>query len=66
MFLAERSDQPHYSVFYNITRILKALRMSPAIAAGVFDRLWSLDDVVAKIDELAPAPKVRGHYKKRR
>jgi IS1 family transposase len=54
-----------YFVFYNFTRIHKTLRMSPAMAAGVTDRLWSLDDVIAKIDQLAPAPKVRGPYKKR-
>jgi hypothetical protein len=49
-------------VFYNFTRIHKTLRMSPAMAAGITDRLWSLDDVIAKIDELAPAPKPRGNY----
>jgi IS1 family transposase len=54
-----------YFVFYNFTRIHKTLRMSPAMAAGVTDRLWSLEDVVAKIDELAPAPKARGPYRKR-
>lgn len=54
-----------YFVFYNFTRIHKTLRMSPAMAAGVTDRLWSLDDVIAKIDELAPAPAKRGPYKKR-
>lgn len=54
-----------YFVFYNFTRIHKTLRMSPAMAAGITDRLWSLDDVIAKIDELAPAPKARGPYKKR-
>ena len=54
-----------YFVFYNFTRIHKTLRMSPAMAAGVTDRLWSLDDVIAKIDELAPAPTKRGPYKKR-
>ena len=54
-----------YFVFYNFCRMHKALRMSPAMAAGVSDRLWSLEDVVAKIDALAPAPKPRGPYKKR-
>jgi len=54
-----------YFVFYNFTRVHKTLRMSPAMAANVTDRLWSLDDVVAKIDEMAPAPKERGPYKKR-
>jgi len=54
-----------YFVFYNFTRIHKTLRMSPAMAAGITDRLWSLEDVVAKIDEMAPEPKPRGPYKKR-
>lgn len=54
-----------YFVFYNFTRVHKTLRMSPAMAAGITDRLWSLDDVVAKIDAMAPAPAKRGPYKKR-
>lgn len=54
-----------YFVFYNFCRIHKSLRTSPAMAAGVSDRLWSLEDVVAKIDEMAPAPKPRGPYRKR-
>lgn len=54
-----------YFVFYNFCRIHKSLRVTPAMAAGITDRLWSLEDVVAKIDELAPAPKPRGPYKKR-
>lgn len=54
-----------YFVFYNFTRIHKTLRMSPAMAAGITDRLWSLEDVIAKIDDMAPSPKKRGPYKKR-
>jgi len=54
-----------YFVFYNFTRIHKTLKVSPAMAAGITDTLWSLDDVIAKIDEMAPAPKKRGPYKKR-
>jgi IS1 family transposase len=54
-----------YFVFYNFCRIHKTLKVSPAMAAGVSDHLWSLEDVVAKIDELAPPPKPRGPYKKR-
>ena len=54
-----------YFAFYNFCRIHKSLRVSPAMAAGITDRLWSLDDIVEKIDSMAPAPKARGPYKKR-
>lgn len=53
-----------YFAFYNFCRIHKSLRVTPAMAAGITDRLWSLDDIVAKIDEMAPSPKARGPYKK--
>ena len=39
-----------YFVFYNFVRMHKTLRMTPAMAAGVSDRLWSMDDIVALID----------------
>ena len=56
-----------YFVFYNFTRIHKSLKVTPAMAAGITDTLWSLEDVVAKIDEMNPPPKrgPRGPYKKR-
>lgn len=54
-----------YFAFYNFTRIHKTLKVTPAMAAGVTDRLWSLEDIVARIDADAPAPKPRGPYKKR-
>lgn len=54
-----------YFVHYNFCPMHKTLRMSPAMAAGVTDRLWSLEDVLARIDVDAPAPKPRGPYKKR-
>lgn len=54
-----------YFAFYNFCRIHKSLRVTPAMAAGITDRLWTLDDIVAKIDAMAPAPAKRGPYKKR-
>ena len=54
-----------YFAFYNFCRIHKSLKVTPAMAAGITDRLWSFDDIIAKIDEMAPAPKPRGPYKKR-
>lgn len=34
----------------------------PRYAAGIFDRLWGMEDVVALIDERAEAPAKRGPY----
>lgn len=53
-----------YFVFYNFIRIHKTLKMSPAMAAGITDPLWSLDDLIAKIDEMAPPSAKRRLYKK--
>lgn len=39
-----------YFLFYNFVRMHKTLRMTPAMAAGISDRLWSMEDVVALID----------------
>lgn len=50
---------------YNFVRIHQTLRVTPAMAAGVTDRLWELNDVVAMIDAAAPKTGKRGSYKKR-
>lgn len=39
----------HY-MHYNFARIHKTLRISPAMAAGVTDKLWSVADIVTMID----------------
>ena len=39
-----------YFVFYNFVRIHKTLRMSPAMAAGIETRLWSMEDVVRMVE----------------
>jgi IS1 family transposase len=39
-----------YFMFYNFVRIHKSLRMSPAMSAGVTDRLWDITDLVQLID----------------
>jgi IS1 family transposase len=54
-----------HMTFYNFVRIHKTLRMSPAMAAGLADRLWSMDDIVALIDAQEGPPKKRGPYKPR-
>lgn len=54
-----------YTVWYNFIKMHKTLRMTPAMAAGVTDKLWSMDDLVAMMDAVAPKPAPRGPYKKR-
>ncbi|UDL96149.1 IS1 family transposase [Lichenihabitans sp. PAMC28606] len=54
-----------YAVWYNFVRVHKTLRVSPAMAANVSDRLWSMEDVaeVSEVFHVKPATK-RGPYKK--
>jgi IS1 family transposase len=40
-----------YFMFYNFVRIHKTLRVSPAMSAGLTDKLWSMEDIVNLIDE---------------
>jgi hypothetical protein len=39
-----------YALWYNFVRVNKSLRMSPAMAAGIETRLWSMEDVVRLIE----------------
>ena len=49
---------------YNFIKIHHTLRMTPAMAAGVTDHVWSLEEIVMLADA-AFAPAKRGSYKKR-
>jgi hypothetical protein len=53
-----------YTVWYNFVRTNKAVRMPPALAAGVTDRAYDMADIVKLIDEAAPVTGPRGPYKK--
>lgn len=54
-----------YFMHYNFVRIHSSLRVSPAMAAKVTDKLWSLDDIAALVEANEAPPKKRGPYKKR-
>jgi len=53
-----------HMTYYNFVRIHSKLRMTPAMAAGVSDRLWEIGDIVKLVEGAEPAPKKRGIYKK--
>jgi IS1 family transposase len=54
-----------YTVWYNWVRIHKTLRVTPAMAAGLTDKLMGFEDIVALMDARQGAPKKRGPYKKK-
>ncbi len=53
-----------FTTYYNFVRIHKTLRMSPSMAAGVTDRLWEIDDIVALVEAMDAKPGKRGPYKR--
>lgn len=56
-----------HMMYYNFVKVHSKLRMSPAMAAGVSDRLWEVADIVALVEaeEAKAVPTKRGPYKKK-
>ena len=52
-----------FYMYYNFVRIHQTLRITPAMAAGVSDRVWDIEEIVALLPE--PKSGSRGPYKKR-
>lgn len=52
-------------MYYNFVKVHQTLKVTPAMEAGLTDRLWDIADLVALIDANELAPKKRGPYKKR-
>ena len=48
---------------YNFARIHKSPKVTPAMAAGVSDKLWEISDIAALVSK--PVAKKRGSYKKK-
>jgi IS1 family transposase len=54
-------------MYYNFVRLHKSLRVTPAMAAGVTDRLWEISDIVALVQaKEAEQLRMRGPYSKTR
>ncbi len=52
-----------YTVHYNFARIHRTLRITPSMAAGLADHVWSLEEIVMMADSYVPKPGKRGPYK---
>jgi IS1 family transposase len=54
-----------HMMYYNFVKVHSKLRVSPAMAAGVSDRLWDIGDLVGLVEaEEAKIDRKRGPYKK--
>ena len=52
-------------MYYNFCRQHKSLEgITPAMAAGVTDHLWEIEDIVRLVNEARPKPGPRGKYQK--
>jgi IS1 family transposase len=53
-----------FTTYYNFVRTHKTLRMTPAMAAGMADRLWKVADIVRLVEAAETKPAKRGPYPK--
>lgn len=53
-----------HMMYYNFVRIHKTLRVTPAMAAGVTDRLWEIADIAKMVEDAETKPAKRGPYRK--
>ena len=51
---------------YNLCRVHKSLGTTPAVAAGVTDHVWKLDELIGLLDAAERVPVRRGSYRKTR
>ncbi len=55
-----------HMMYYNFVRIHTTLRVTPAMAAGVSEKLWEIGDIAALVEAAEAKPAKRGPYKKTR
>jgi IS1 family transposase len=56
--------QALYFMFYNFARVNQAVRMSPAMAAGIEGHLWEMKDIVELVEAHASKPNRPATYRK--
>jgi IS1 family transposase len=54
-----------FAMYYNFCKIHKTLRVTPAMEAGVSDRIWDVVDIVKLVEDAEPKSGKRGPYKKK-
>jgi hypothetical protein len=53
-----------YAVHYNFARIHKTQRITPSMAAGLSNHVWSLAEIVMRAESYIPKPGKSGAHKK--
>lgn len=53
-----------HAMYYNFVKEQRGIRMTPAMAAGVTDTLWTIDHIVKVVELFDAKPGKRGPYKK--
>lgn len=54
-----------FTTYYDFVGVYKTLRVTPAMAAGVSDRLWEVADIVALVGSAKAPARKRGPDKNR-
>lgn len=54
-----------YFMHYNFAKIHRTLRITPAMAAGVTDHIWELEEIVGLLERAEPKGGKRGPYRKK-
>jgi IS1 family transposase len=55
-----------FAMQYNFVRVHSALRVTPAMQAGVTDHVWTYEEIIGVVDSLTPRLGPRGPYRKRK
>jgi IS1 family transposase len=51
---------------YNFCRVHKTLKTTPAVAAGITDHVWGIEEIIGLLEEAEAVPVKRGRYAKTR
>ena len=61
---SKKLESHYHALSLYFVRIHKTLKMTPAMAQGLSDRLWSMEDLAEMVEAAQPKLGKRGPYKK--